>query len=110
MWFLQSTDGEAITLNFESFDTEMHITSCYDWVEINDGSTSQRYCGPSSWDGNYYNGDGDNLGPSFPGHFTKIATNVTIKFHSINLHYGSRGGFLAVVCCSVMITTDVVGE
>ena len=61
---------------------------CHDWVEINDGNSSQRYCGTS-----------------VPGPFTSTGTNMTVKFHS---DVGRTGtGFLAVVCCSVNVTTDV---
>ena len=74
-----------------------------DWVEINDGSSIQRYCGP--WeDGNYYNDHGDNLGSSIPGPFTSTAT-IEVKFRSD--YTETRSGFLAVICCSVHVTTDL---
>ena len=61
---------------------------CHDWVEISDGNSSQRYCGTS-----------------VPGPFTSTGTNMTVKFHSDMGRTGT--GFLAVVCCSVNVTTDV---
>ena len=108
-WNLQSTEGAAITLTFDSLDIEGHFECGYDFIEVNDGFTTQRYCGPY-W-GNYYSGDGNNavsIGPSIPGPFTSSGTNITLKFSSdINV---AGHGFLAVVCCSVNISTDVIGE
>ena len=72
-------------LTFETFDI---YYSCFDWVEVSYDSYSQRYCGTS-----------------IPGPFTSTGTNMTVKFHS---DVGRTGtGFLAVVCCSVNVTTDV---
>ena len=58
-----------------------------DWVEINDGVSTQRYCGTS-----------------IPGPFTSNST-ITVKFSSDMGRTGT--GFLAVVCCSVNVTSDV---
>ena len=52
-WELQSTNGQAITLTLDSLRTEISFDTlghCYDWIEINDGTSTQRYCGT----GNYY--------------------------------------------------------
>ena len=89
-WKLESTNGEPVTLTFERIDIEMQFgwEVCHDWVEINDGNSSQRYCGTS-----------------VPGPFTSTGTNMTVKFHSDMGRTGT--GFLAVVCCSVNVTTDV---
>ena len=61
---------------------------CFDWVEIDDGNSTQRYCGTS-----------------IPGPFTSTGTNMTVKFRSDEGR--TNTGFLAVVCCSVNVTTDV---
>ena len=58
-----------------------------DWVEINDGVSTQRYCGTS-----------------IPGPFTSNST-ITVKFKSDMGRSGT--GFLAVVCCSVNVTSNV---
>ena len=71
-------------------------------MEINDGTSTQEYWGPSS--GNYYNGDDENLGPSIPGPFT---SNATIKVKFSSGVWGSARGFLAVICCSVHVITDL---
>ena len=76
-----------------------------DWIEINDGSSTQRYCGLSNiFFGEYYNGDGDNLGPSIPGPFTSTGT-IAVRISSNSLSTAS--GFLGVVCCSAHVTTDL---
>ena len=110
-WQLQS--GQEFTLTFDSFDIwrcikdgENQSLSNYcdcDYVEISDGSSNQRYCGPDSY-GDYYTGNGDNF-TSIPGPFTFTGT-ITVKF--ISDEHGSDSdvstGFLAVVCCSVIVT------
>ena len=110
-WQLQS--GQEFTLTFDRFDI-YHCTrdgddpalSNYcdcDYVEISDGSSTQRYCGPDGL-GNYFSGNGDNY-TSIPGPFT-ISGTITVKF--ISDEHGSDSdvstGFLAVVCCSVIVT------
>ena len=64
--------------------------SCYhgDWVEVNDGTSTQRYCG------------------STPGPVT--GTTITVKLHTDVS--GTTSGFLAVVTGDVTVTTDVTGE
>ena len=90
-WNLQSNEGAAITLTFDSLDIEGHFECGYDFIEVNDGFTTHRYCGTS-----------------IPGPFASSGTNITLKFSSdINV---AGHGFLAVVCCSVNISTDVIGE
>ena len=91
-WRLVSTIGEPITLTFETLDTEKDLgtDNCLlDWVEINDGVSTQRYCG-RPW--------------PLPGPFTSNTT-ITVKFSSDMGRTGT--GFLAVVCCSVNVTSDV---
>ena len=97
-WELQSTNGQAITLTFESFDTDYESQS----VEVNDGTSTQEYWGPVL--GNYSNGDDENLGPSIPGPFT---SNATIKVKFSSGVWDSARGFLAVICCSVHVITDL---
>ena len=92
IWHLQSTNGEPITLVFESFDIERHASrTCFDQVEINGGSFIQKYCG--------------NI---LPAPTISTNTSITVKFSSD--HLGTRSGFLALVCCSVNVTTDTAGE
>ena len=82
---MQSTNGEAITLKFDSFALDASDTSnCYDWVEVDDGSTTHQYCGYTP-----------------PGPFT--STSITVKFHTSSVN--TADGFLAVACCSV----DIIG-
>ena len=123
-WQLQSTNGQPITLTFDTFDvrtcmnstvlgTIVDYCSC-DYVEIDDGSGPQRICGPVNGDlngtdmysGYYYNGDNGAIGTSIPGPFTSNTT-ITVKFSSRAQVLGmSSTGFLAVVCCSVNVTTS----
>ena len=65
-----------------------------DYLEISDGSSTQRYCGTST-----------------PAPLTTTNT-ITVKFV---LYWdgvvGNEGtGFLATVCCSVGVTTQVLGK
>ena len=53
----------------------------------------------------YYNGNGDSLGSSMPGPFT--GTSITVKFSSDQFASDSDGGFVGVVCCSALVTTDL---
>ena len=86
---MESTNGEPVTLTFITYDLQSYHNS--DWVEISNGSTSQRY---------YYSN-------SLPSPVT--GNSITVKF--ISGHYViGQAGFLAFVCCSVDITTDVTGE
>ena len=71
-------------------------------MEINDGSSTQRYCGP--YYGDYYNVAYDNLGSSIPGPFTSTGT-IRVTFSSDPLY--TKSGFVAVVCCSAQVTTDL---
>ena len=59
-----------------------------DYLEISDGSSSQRYCGTST-----------------PAPLTTTNT-FTVKLHLVDYDV-SRTGFLAAACCSVGVTTDV---
>ena len=117
-WQLQS--GQEFTLKFDRFDI-LHCKRlnnsyfvdgqwihsneskwCYcDYVEISDGSTTQRYCGPDNY-GDYYSGNGE-VYTSIPGPFTSTGT-ITVKFISGGFNGEESTGFLAVVCCSVIIT------
>ena len=57
-----------------------------DYLEISDGSSSQRYCGTST-----------------PAPLTTTNT-ITVKLHVV---WGYGAGFLATACCSVAVTTDI---
>ena len=86
-------------LIFEKFDIISRTDSsgnCWDYVEINDGSSIQRYC-----DTYYYPGPG-------PGPFFSTGTNITFKFHTSSAY--NANGFMAAICCSVNVTTDVIGK
>ena len=118
-WQLQSTNGQPITLTFDSFDVSTcrespidnvitDYCSC-DYVEIDDGSGPQRFCGPftglNGTEGqHYYNGEDGAIGTSIPGPFTSNTT-ITVRFSSNYSPSPSSTGFLAVVCCSVNVTT-----
>ena len=88
-WKLESTTGEPVTLTFEAFNTGDCVSECGS-VEINYGTTTQTF-----------------NSTSIPGPVT--ATTITVKFKSSNSP-NSGPGFLATVCCSASITTDVTGE
>ena len=83
---MESTNGEPVTLTFITYDLQSYHNS--DWVEISNGSTTQRY---------YYSN-------SLPSPVT--GNSITVKFISGNYVIG-QDGFLAVVCCSVNVTTNV---
>ena len=99
-WRLESTTGEPVTLLFTEFNIEgVHSAcggSCCDWIEINDGSSTQRYCNE------VYGTPGPNPGPV-------TGNTITVKFSSDGYEGGNKG-FLATVCCSASITTNVTGE
>ena len=89
---MESTNGEPVTLTFITYDLQSYHNS--DWVEISNGSTTQRYYSSNS----------------LPSPVT--GNSITVKFISGNYAITDYRvhGFLAVVCCSVDITTDVTGE
>ena len=60
-----------------------------DYLELSDGSSSQRYCGSST-----------------PAPLTTTNT-ITVKLHLVEEDGVSGAGFLATACCSVNVTTDV---
>ena len=95
---MESTTGEPVTLSFAAFDME----DCEDWVEINDGTSTQRYCGFCS-KCNFF---GCNYCGSTPGPVT--GTTITVKLHTN--YWGTAIGFFAVVTGDVTVTTDVTGE
>ena len=90
---MQSTNGQAFTLTFDSFDVGWD-SNCLqrDYVEVDDGKGfvwDQRYCGAS-----------------IPGPFTSTDT-ITVKFSSMIGTNRNANGFLAVVCCNAQVTTDL---
>ena len=85
---------------------------CEDWVEVNDGTSTQRYCGADSF---YCSADspyGVSLCPSCdycgstPGPVT--GTTITVKLYTSS--YYTASGFFAVVTGDVTVSTDVTGE
>ena len=79
------------------------MSSCYDWLEVHDGTSIQRYCGhPNSagcCDSCLYCG-------SIPGPVT--GTTITVKLHTDG--YSTASGFFVVVTGDATVTTDVTGE
>ena len=84
-----------MNLSFEDFDVIPHVTyysNCTsDHVEISYEDFSQKFCGYSN-----------------PGPFKINSTTMTVKFHTDG--GGTSTGFLAVLCCSVTVTTNATGE
>ena len=77
-----------------SIYTTLTVDGCLpgDYLEISDGSSSQRYCGTST-----------------PAPLTTTNT-ITVKLHLYDDGV-SGAGFLATICCSVQVTADVsIGE
>ena len=92
---MESTNGQSIVLTFAVFDIHPNTYGsgfCYDYVQINDGSSDvgQRYC------------------VNNPGSVTSSGTTITVKFYSSSVNTAS--GFLAFVCCSAVVTSDNPGE
>ena len=79
------------------------MESCWDWVEINDGTSTQRYCGSSR---HCSRCDFCDSCGSTPGPVT--GTTITVKIHTNSAYTAS--GFFAVVTGDVTVTTDVTGE
>ena len=75
---------------------------CFDWVEINDGTSTQRYCGPPH---SYCCSSCDYCG-STPGPAT--GTTITVKLDTSSSYTAS--GFFAVVIGDVTVTSDGTGE
>ena len=69
-----------------TFYNDNIYTSLGDYLEISEGSSTQRYAGTST-----------------PAPLTTIET-ITVKLHLVDYDV-SGTGFLATVCCSVSITT-----
>ena len=82
---------------------------CNDWVEVNDGTSTQRYCGA---DNGFYCGADSSWCPycdycgSTPGPVT--GTTITVKLHTSPVNTAS--GFFAVVTGDGTVSTDVTGE
>ena len=75
---------------------------CFDWVEINDGTSTQRYCGPPH---SYCCSSCDYCG-STPGPAT--GTTITVKLDTSSSYTAS--GFFAVVTGDVTVISDGTGE
>ena len=93
IWQLQSANEQAINLTFVNFDIfgPDNDNLCGDFVEVNDGSSTQIFCGYS-----------------IPGPFTSSGTRIIVKFHTDD--FITDRGFLAVVCCDVTVTTGLTGK
>ena len=74
---------------------------CDDWVEVNDGTSTQRYCGSSDYCCFYCDYCGSTPGPV-------TGTTITVKLYTGAAFTAS--GFFAVVTGDVTVTTDVTGE
>ena len=80
------------------------MDNCWDWVEVNDGNSTQRYCS-GDYCGYSICSSCDYCG-STPGPVT--GTTITVKLHTAES--GTASGFFAVVTGDVTVTTDVTGE
>ena len=104
---MDSTTGEPFTLTFAAFN----MSHCFglDLVLINDGTSTQRYCGDTRHNGPpirvYCCPPCDYCG-STPGPVT--GTTITVKLHTSQKYTAS--GFFAVVTGDATVTTDVTGE
>ena len=99
-WQLVVPNGN-IQLDFKSFDIAHKSTKCErDWVEVSDGSYSQKICGHINGSVSYYYGFygwstwGHHLGSSIPGPFLSSGPTMTVRMHTDNA--GTRTGFRAV--------------
>ena len=81
------------------------MASCRDWVEVNDGTSTQRYCDTIYNCGHRECISCDYCG-STPGPVT--GTTITVKLHTDA--YFTASGFFAAVTGDVTVTTDVTGE
>ena len=77
---------------------------CGDWVEVNDGASTQRYCGDEDCGASRCSSC-DYCG-STPGPVT--GTTITVKLYTNG--WNTASGFFAVVTGDVTVTTDVTGE
>ena len=90
--------NKKLKLTFESFDIEFHSNCGFDYVEISHGSFwnekfRTKFCGPNGH-GDYYNGNGDNLGNSIPGPFTSLGQTLVVRMHTDSS--AVRSGFKAI--------------
>ena len=77
---------------------------CDDWVEVSDGTSTQRYCDSNDCSDSSCSSC-DYCG-STPGPVT--GTTITVKFYTD--WAGTASGFFAVVTGDVTVTSDVTGE
>ena len=76
-WSLSVAEGSKIQLTFETLDIEAHSTCVYDYVEVNNGGETKKFCGTT-----------------VPDPITSTANIMTVKFksdYSVN-----KKGFSAV--------------
>ena len=90
-WNISVPAGYLAMLTFTNFTLEPwragSASPCYDYVEVSYGGYSDQFCGSS-----------------IPGPFTSTTT-IEVKFRSD--YTETRSGFLAVICCSAHVTTDL---
>ena len=79
---------------------------CGDWVEINDGTSTQRYCGYR----NYCGCPSCDYCGSTPGPVT--GTTITVNLHTSQVNTGTRivSGFFAAVTGDVTVTSSETSE
>ena len=77
----------------------MDVNNCQDWVEVNNGTTTQRFCG-------YFSANSSACGNNCPS--TVTGTTITVKLHTSS--WDTASGFFAVVTGDATVTTDVTGE
>ena len=77
------------------------MRSCYDWVKVNDGTSTLHYCGFTPCDCGWCDFCG-----SIPGPVT--GTTITVMLHTDG--HSTASGFFVVVTGDATVTTDVTGE
>ena len=81
------------------------MDNCWDWVEVNDGTSTQRYCGPDDTSSSNNCSSCDYFLVSNPGNVTGTVTGTTIIF-KLNAYLFK---FFAVVTGEATVTTDLTG-
>ena len=84
-------------VSFQIYHVEHSIQfcgGCCDYVEVSYGGTSHQLCGQNGF--------------SVPDPIISTGTTMTLRFSSDSAI--GHEGFLAVICCDVNVTTDVIGK
>ena len=84
------------------------MDSCFDWVEVSDGTSTQRYC--ASNDCSDSSCDSCDYCGSTPGPVT--GTTITVNLHTSQVNTGTRivSGFFAAVTGDVTVTSSETSE